>query len=121
MGMSSKNRRALMNALSATWTEADFVRFRKAKDAYEEYVRTGPLDPRRFPADPVVLCLWCREQHLASEVRACMALPRAIEKVNANGSSMSSAGPGKLLAQYPELLAFLSATSYPDGKRRQTG
>jgi hypothetical protein len=50
-----------------------------------------------------------------------MALPRKVDVAKGNGSLSSVAKTGTLLAQYVEVLAFLSATSYPDGQRRQTG
>lgn len=82
-----------------------------------------PRDGNGQPAVKVVevLCWWCRNFHSPAEVEGCMALP---EKRAANGSSTSSTSNALekgLLEQYAELWEFLTATSYPDGRKRQTG
>jgi len=68
-----------------------------------------------------VLCWWCRTMHSPDEVSTCMALPEKRANAGSSESSTSSvlvAGP---LSQYTELWAFLTATSYPDGRKRATG
>jgi len=68
-----------------------------------------------------VLCWWCREYHPPEEVDSCMALPEKSALANGSTSSTSSALELGLLKPYPELWAFLTASAYPDGRKRQTG
>lgn len=68
-----------------------------------------------------VLCWWCRGVHLASEVEACMALPRKIATVEGCSSSTLSASDAGPLKPYSELWAFLTQTTFEDGSKRQPG
>lgn len=68
-----------------------------------------------------VLCWWCRQQHSPAEVETCMALPERRADANGSTSSTSSALVAGPLKPLPELWAFLTATSYPDGRKRRTG
>lgn len=81
--------------------------------------RDGRLEPgveiRR------VLCWWCRTYHDPAEVTACMALPEKKATAESSTSSTSSVSAPGLLSQFTELWAFLTATSYPDGRSRMTG
>jgi hypothetical protein len=121
MGMSAKNRRALLNLHAATWSLQDLVRFARLRDADASYVDPSLKRATAFPADPTILCWWCRKQHPAREVEKCMALPTKRAAPPANGSSSSAARIGELFKPYPELWAFLTATSLPDGTKRPTG
>lgn len=69
----------------------------------------------------VILCWWCRSYHSPGEVDKCMALPEKRATVGASESSMLNALDAGPLKQYCELWAVLTATTYPDGRRRQTG
>jgi hypothetical protein len=93
---------------------------------YRGPVRDHPRYSPRLPssvADPdrTVLCWWCREHHLASEVEQCMSLPMKRASAGNSKSSTSSALVAGLLQPYSELWAFLTARTYPDGTKRLTG
>jgi len=77
--------------------------------------------PRPAVSDWHVLCPWCRERHLASEVDPCMALPTKRAPIGNSTSSTSSVSAGELLRPFSEVWAFLSATAYPNGMKRRTG
>jgi len=81
----------------------------------------GSPGPRPEKPDRTVLCHWCRLYHPASEVESCMALPEKRAIVERNGLSTSTALAVGLLQQYSELWAFLTARTYPDGRKRRTG
>jgi len=68
-----------------------------------------------------VLCPGCRERHEPAGVDVCMALPRKSATADSSGTSTSSALAAGLLSEYSELWAFLTATTFPDGSKRQTG
>lgn len=68
-----------------------------------------------------VLCWWCRTYHPPEEVERCMALPEKRATANGSASSMSSASAKGLLEPFVELWAFLTASTYPDGRKRRTG
>ncbi len=68
-----------------------------------------------------IFCWWCRTSHSPDEVEKCMALPRRNEAPASSGSSTSKLAHGQLLSQFSEVLAFLTQTTWPDGKRRTTG
>lgn len=87
-------------------------------------------DPQFMPRDGLVeppfravtvLCHWCRERHCPSEVESCMALRKKDAVTTQRGSSKSTVTPGELLKPFPELWQFLTAHSFPDGQKRQTG
>jgi len=82
-----------------------------------------PRDGRDTPGVQVVklLCWWCRTMHPPEEVEECMALPEKRATAENSSSSTSSALDAGQLKQYTELWDFLTATSYPDGRKRQTG
>jgi len=91
------------------------------KEKWDGYFTTrGDGD---YPAFRVttVLCWWCRERHSPDEVEACMALPRKKAGQGTSTSSTSSALDAGLLTQFSEILAFLTATAFEDGSKRQTG
>ncbi len=74
------------------------------------------------PVLPVrVLCWWCRSYHSPAEVEKCMSLPERRATAEPSALSTSNSLAAGLLSQYSELWAFLTQTSYPDGRRRQTG
>jgi len=80
-------------------------------------------DGRAHPAVRVVkvLCWWCRTFHPPEEVEPCMALPRKVAPAAGSETSSSSSLDAGPLKSSPELWAFLTATSYPDGAKRKTG
>lgn len=113
--------RRVVKKRPATLTDSEWLSLRtKGGEVREHYT---PRDGRdvRGPSDRVVLCWWCREHHLASEVDQCMALPRktvATETSTSSTLSVSDAGPLKL---FPELWAFLTSGVFEDGSKRLTG
>lgn len=80
-------------------------------------------DGREHPAVKVVkvLCWWCRTYHPPEEVEACMALPEKRASANGSTSSTSSASASGLLEPFRELWDFLTASTYPDGRKRRMG
>jgi len=96
-------------------------KFRESGFVTRDYFATRPFPVPAGPVDREVLCWWCREVHLASEVESCMKLPRKNAAVAGSESSTlksSDAGP---LSPFSAILAWLSQTCFEDGTRRQTG
>jgi len=50
-----------------------------------------------------------------------MAIARPPKVTGSGVASQAIARPGKLLSGWPNVLAFLSLTSWPDGSQRKTG
>jgi len=91
------------------------------KTDWSEYFQ--PRGDGAYPAPRVlkILCWWCRQFHPPEEVESCMALPKKKAGPGNSTSSTSNVLDAGLLTPFSELLAFLTATTFEDGTRRQAG
>jgi hypothetical protein len=70
---------------------------------------------------PPPFCVRCCERHWRTKELTCMVLARREKREGSSGNSFEPAAPGKVLSGFPNVLEFLSMTSWPDGAPRIVG
>jgi hypothetical protein len=113
--------RRVVKRRPATLTDDEWIALGQRRARAEELLATQDVPIAPPVVIRTVLCPFCREYHSPAEVDTCMVLPRKTTETGNSTTSSSSALAAGALTQYSEIWAFLTATAYEDGSKRQTG
>jgi len=113
--------RRVVKKRSACLTEEEWLALVENGRVVRDYFRARDGVKQLPVMFSTLLCPSCRERHSPAEVETCMALPRKSPGSESSSSSTSNALDPGPLKQYSELWAFLTATTFPDGTKRQAG